>query len=281
MSKTRLPGIALLQIEYVLHFFERDHFDRWPQNIETVTFRWEDEGASFIDEVRRKGIDIVIGNIPATAYNRFCEIAQEFPEVRFIPAVNVQALNRSKEDVTEFCCKHGLATPQTWIFHDRDKAEAFLQEASYPKILKRSYGPSNYGGYHTYRVASKDEALKTADEEQLMPLYVQEAINLKQETEYRVILSGHTPVAHYWHYEGKIPDALLQEPVEHEAVALAMAASKAAGAEYFVCDLAIDEATGKAYILECSMSFPAPSELRRKIADELSESLLSGIEADA
>ncbi|WP_319381357.1 hypothetical protein [Thiomicrorhabdus sp.] len=157
-EQEELPKVGLLYLDYVLRFFDKSNFKGWPDKIETVVYHWGNDKARFIAEVKRKQIDVLVGNIPATAYETFKEIAAELPQVRFIPSIETQFANKSKENVTLFCRKHELSAPDTAIFYDRTEGDAFLQSTEYPKIVKRSYGPSNYGGYYVHKVDSYQEA---------------------------------------------------------------------------------------------------------------------------
>ena len=157
-KKTSLPKIGLLYLDYVLRFFDKSNFKGWPDKIEQVTYHWGNDKDRFIAEVKRKKIDVLIGNIPATAYETFRDIARALPEVRFLPSLDSQFSNKSKENVTHFCRKYDLPIPHTEIFYIPEKAQSYLASATYPKIIKRSYGPSNYGGYFVHKVDSYEEA---------------------------------------------------------------------------------------------------------------------------
>ena len=63
---------------------------------------------------------MLIGNIPATAYEAFREIARALPEVKFIPSIDSQFANKSKENVTHLCKKYQVAIPKTHIFYEKD-----------------------------------------------------------------------------------------------------------------------------------------------------------------
>ena len=99
-NKNKLPKIGMLYLDFVLRFFDKSNFRGWPDKIETVTYHWKNDKNRFIKEVKRKKIDILIGNIPATAYETFREIARELPNVQFIPSMDTQFSNKSKENVT-------------------------------------------------------------------------------------------------------------------------------------------------------------------------------------
>ncbi len=121
-----------------------------------------------LKKVKEKEIDILIGNIPATAYDTFVEISKELPNVRFVPSLESQFPNKSKENVTLFCEKHNLSQPKTWIFYDKEEGYKFLkEEAQYPLILKRSYGPSNYGGYYVHYITKCRAGYRYYREEKL------------------------------------------------------------------------------------------------------------------
>ena len=49
---------------------------------------------------------------------------------------------RSKENVTRFAWKYDIPIPKTYIFYDKSKAEKFIDKTKFPKIVKKSYGPS-------------------------------------------------------------------------------------------------------------------------------------------
>ena len=92
----KLPKIGLLYMDYVLQFFHASNFKGWPNKIETVTYHWGNDADRFIKEVKKKEIEILIGNIPATAYETFRKISQALPEVRFVPSLETQFPNKSK-----------------------------------------------------------------------------------------------------------------------------------------------------------------------------------------
>ncbi|MBU1642644.1 hypothetical protein KKE54_04730, partial [bacterium] len=154
MPNKQLPTLGLLYMDYVLRFFDKSNFKGWPDKIETVTYHWKNDKNRFINEVRRKNIDVLVGNIPATAYETFKEIARALPNVRFIPSIETQFANKSKENVTLFCDKYDISVPKTGIFYDKAEGYAYLKKAKYPQIIKRSYGPSNYGGYFVHKADS-------------------------------------------------------------------------------------------------------------------------------
>ena len=260
-KKRKLPKLGLLYLDYVLRFFDRSNFKGWPDKIEHVVYHWGNDKKRFIEEVKKKKIDILIGNIPATAYETFREIAKELPHVRFVPSLETQFPNKSKENVTLFCEKHNLSHPKTEIFYDRKEGYRYLEKCDYPVIIKRSYGPSNYGGYYVHKVKSKEEAKKLFDEKKYMPMYIQECIPLKADI--RVMLIGHKPACAFWRVAGEDMDLtntsqggyMTYEGVPMGALELAVEASKAAKAEYWACDIA--EYDGKFYILECATAFAA------------------------
>ena len=260
-KKRKLPKLGLLYLDYVLRFFDRSNFKGWPDKIEHVVYHWGNDKERFIEEVKKKKIDILIGNIPATAYETFREIAKELPHVRFVPSLETQFSNKSKENVTLFCEKHNLSHPKTEIFYDRDEGYRYLEKCDYPVIIKRSYGPSNYGGYYVHKVKSKEEAKKLFDEKKYMPMYIQECIPLKADI--RVMLIGYKPACAFWRVAGEDMDLtnpsqggyMTYEGVPMGALELAVEASKAAKAEYWACDIA--EYDGKYYILECATAFAA------------------------
>ncbi len=100
-------------------FFDKSNFKGWPEKIEQVVYHWGNDKQRFIDEVKRKKIDVLIGNVPATAYETFREIARALPGVKFIPTLDSQFSNKSKENVTHFCHKYQLPIPKTEIFFIR------------------------------------------------------------------------------------------------------------------------------------------------------------------
>ena len=262
----KLPKIGLLYLDFVLQFFNKSNFKGWPDKIEKVTYHWKNDKKRFIEEVKRKKIEILVGNIPATAYETFVEISKELPNVRFVPSIETQFSNKSKENVTLFCKKFDLAIPKTKIFYNQEKGYKYLKEkATYPQIIKRSYGPSNYGGYFVHKANDYKEAKKLLDDKKYNPIYTQNAIDLKDSGDIRVMLIGHKPICAFWRYSGKNQwitntsqgGSMSYENVPMNALELAVKASKAAKAEYWACDIAICAKTGKAYILECATAFAA------------------------
>ncbi len=257
----KLPKLGLLYLDYVLRFFDRSNFKGWPDKIETVVYHWGNDKERFIEEVKRKKIDILIGNIPATAYETFREIAKALPNVRFVPSIETQFANKSKENVTLFCEKHNLSAPKTKIFYNKEEGYKYLEECEYPIIVKRSYGPSNYGGYYVHKVKSKEEAKALFDKKKYHPMYIQECIPLRADI--RVMLIGHKPACAFWRVAGEDMELtntsqggyMTYDGVPMGALELAVEASKAAKAEYWACDIA--EYDGKYYILECATAFAA------------------------
>ena len=274
MSK-KLPKLGFLYLDYVLRFFDESNFRGWPEKIERVVYHWKNDKDRFIDEVKRKKIDILIGNIPATAYDTFVQIAKELPHVRFVPSIESQFANKSKENVTLFCEKHNLSAPKTWIFYDKEEGYDFLKnKAKYPIIIKRSYGPSNYGGYYVHYIKSADEAIKLLDKKKYNPIYIQEALDLKGK-DIRVMLIGHKPVCAFWRVAGEGMEItntsqggyIDYNNVPMHVLELAVKASKAAKAEYWACDIA--DVDGKPYILECATAFAAFPYIRDWIGEYL------------
>lgn len=269
----KFPKIGFVYLDYVLRFFDKSNFKGWPDKIEQVVYHWGDDKERFINEVKRKNIDILIGNIPATAYETFKEISKALPDVRFVPSIESQFANKSKENVTRFCTKHKLSIPETEIFYDRAKGYKYLESCTYPKIVKRSYGPSNYGGYFVHKVDNKNEAKKLFDEKKYHPMYIQECVPLKADI--RVMLIGHKPICAFWRIAGDgqwITNTsqggdMSYKDVPIGALELASKASKAAKAEYWACDIA--EANGKYYILECATAFAAFPYIRDWIGQYL------------
>ena len=274
----KLPKIGFLYLDYVLQFFNKSNFKGWPNKIESVTYHWKNDKKRFVEEVKRKKIEVLIGNIPATAYETFVEISKELPNVRFVPSIETQFSNKSKENVTLFCKKYDLSIPKTKIFYNKEKGYKYLKEkASYPQIIKRSYGPSNYGGYFVHKADNFKEAKKLLDEKKYNPIYTQNAIDLKDSGDIRVMLIGHKPICAFWRYSGKNQwitntsqgGSMSYENVPMNALELAVKASKAAKAEYWACDIAICAKTGKAYILECATAFAAFPYIRDWICQYL------------
>jgi len=265
MSKTQLPKLGLLYMDYVLRFFDKSNFKGWPDKIETVTYHWKNDKNRLIKEIKSKGIDVLVGNIPATAYETFVQISKELPNVRFIPSIETQFPNKSKENVTLFCNKYNIQAPKTGIFYDAKEGDEYLKKAKYPQIIKRSYGPSNYGGYFVHKADSYKEARDLLDKEKYNPVYTQDAIPLKYSGDIRVMLIGHKPICAFWRFSGEGEwitntsqgGSMSYENVPMNALELAVKASKAAKAEYWACDIAIDENTDEPYILECATAFAA------------------------
>ena len=284
MAPKKLPKLGLLYLDYVLRFFDKSNFKGWPDKIETVVYHWKNDKTRFINEVRRKNIDVLVGNIPATAYETFKEIAEALPHVRFIPSIETQFSNKSKENVTLFCRKYGLAIPKTGIFYDKKEGDDYLKKCSYPQIVKRSYGPSNYGGYFVHKVDSYKEARELFDKKKYRPVYTQDAIPLKYSGDLRVMLIGHKPVCAFWRFSGdgewitntSQGGSMSYENVPMNALELAVKASKAAKAEYWACDIAIDENTDEPYILECATAFAAFPYIRDWIGQYIMWDLSEG-----
>ena len=280
-NKKRLPKLGFLYLDYVLRFFDHSNFRGWPDKIETVTYHWKNDKDRFIKEVKRKKIDVLIGNIPATAYETFREIARELPHVRFIPSLDTQFANKSKENVTRFCWKYDIPVPKTYIFYDRKKGYEFLENTDYPKIVKKSYGPSNYGGYFVHKVDSKAEAKKLFDTKKYHPMYMQDFVPM--EADVRVMLIGHKPVCAFWRRppEGEWLTNTSQggsmdyQNVPKELLDLAVKVSKAANAEYWACDVAVGK-DGKFRILECATAFAAFPYIRDWIGQYLMWKLSDG-----
>ncbi|WP_034836321.1 ATP-grasp domain-containing protein, partial [Endozoicomonas numazuensis] len=280
-KKNRLPKIGLLYLDHVLRFFDKSNFRGWPDKIETVVYHWGNDKERFINEVKRKKIEVLIGNIPATAYETFREIARALPDVQFVPSMDAQFANKSKENVTHFCEKYNLPIPKTRIFYDRDEGRAFLRNTDYPKIIKRSYGPSNYGGFYVHKVDSEIEALELMAEKQYYPLYIQDFVPMKADI--RVMLIGHKPVCAFWRRppEGEWLTNTSQGgsmdymDVPKEALEVAVRASKAANAEYWACDIAVSH-DDQYSILECATAFAAFPYIRDWIGQYLMWKLSAG-----
>ncbi len=274
LSNKQLPKLGFLYLDYVLRFFDHSNFKGWPNKIETVTYHWKNDKDRFIKEVKRKKIDVLIGNIPATAYETFREIARELPHVRFIPSMDTQFSNKSKENVTRFAWKYDLPIPKTYIYYKHDNADKFLKKCKYPKIIKKSYGPSNYGGYFVHKVDNYKEARALFDEKKYHPQYFQDFVPM--EADIRVMLIGHKPVCAFWRRapEGEWLTNTSQGgsmdymDVPKNVLDLAVKVSKAAKAEYWACDVAYGK-DGKVRILECATAFAAFPYIRDWIGQYL------------
>ena len=281
LSNKELPKLGFLYMDYVLRFFDHSNFKGWPNKIETVTYHWKNDKDRFIQEVKDKKIDVLIGNVPATAYETFREIARALPHVRFIPSLDTQFSNKSKENVTRFAWKYDLPIPKTYIYYNHKKADKFLKKAKYPKIVKRSYGPSNYGGYFVHKVDSYKEAKELFAEKKYHPVYVQDFVPM--EADIRVMLIGHKPVCAFWRRapEGEWLTNTSQGgsmdymDVPKSVLDLAVKVSKAAKAEYWACDVAYGK-DGKVRILECATAFAAFPYIRDWIGQYLMWSLSEG-----
>ena len=280
-SQRKRPVLGLLYLDHVLRFFDKSNFKGWPDKIETVVYHWGNDKQRFINEVKRKNIEVLIGNIPATAYETFREIARALPNVRFLPSLDSQFANKSKENVTHFCEKYELPAPKTRIFYEMDEARAFLARTTFPKIIKRSYGPSNYGGYYVHKVDSEGEALELLTNKRYYPVYVQDFVPMKADI--RVMLIGHKPVCAFWRRppagewltntsQGGSMDYM---NVPGEALDLAVRASKSANAEYWACDIAVSH-DNEFRILECATAFAAFPYIRDWIGQYLMAELTHG-----
>ena len=276
-----LPKISFIYLDHVLRFFDKSNFKEWPDKIESVVYRWGNDKQRFIDEVKQKKIEVLIGNIPATAYETFREIARALPEVQFIPSLDSQFANKSKENVTHLCEKYHLAVPKTRIFYQQEQARSFLATSNYPKIIKKSYGPSNYGGYFVHKVDSYEQAIQLLKEKKYNPIYVQDFIPMAADI--RVMLVGHKPVCAFWRRPEK-GDWLTNtsqggtmdyQDVPTQVLDLAVATSKAAKAEYWACDVAVGK-DGQYRILECATAFAAFPYIRDWIGQYLMWQLSAG-----
>jgi hypothetical protein len=261
-NQSSLPKLGFLYLNHVMRFFDKSNFKGWPNKIEQVTYRWGKDKQRFINEVKTKKIEVLIGNIPATAYETFREIAKALPHVEFVPSLDAQFANKSKENVTHFCNKYELPAPSTRIFYVPEQAEQFLKTATYPKIIKRSFGPSNYGGYFVHKVDSYADAKALLNKRQYYPVYVQDFVPMQADI--RVMLIGHKPVCAFWRRppEGEWLTNTSQggsmdyQNVPKSVLKLAVETSKAANAEYWACDIALGK-NGQIYILECATAFAA------------------------
>ncbi len=273
-KKQKLPKLGLLYLDHVLRFFDKSNFKGWPDKIETVVYHWKNDKERFINEVKRKKIDILIGNIPATAYETFREIARALPNVQFIPSLDTQFANKSKENVTRLAWKYNLPIPKTYIFYDKEKAYKFIESTEYPKIIKKSYGPSNYGGYFVHKVDSAQEAKELLEKKKYYPIYMQDFVPMSADI--RVMLIGHKPVCAFWRRppEGEWLTNTSQggsmdyQDVPKEVLDLAVKVSKATNAEYWACDIAVG-VDGKIRILECATAFAAFPYIRDWIGQYL------------
>jgi hypothetical protein len=246
-----------------------------------VTYHWGNDKDRFIKEVKRKKIDVLVGNVPATAYETFRQIARELPHVRFIPDLDTQFSNKSKENVTRFAWKYSLPIPKTYIYYNHENAYKFLKKCEYPKIVKKSYGPSNYGGYFVHKVDNYKEAKELFAEKKYHPMYMQDFVPM--EADIRVMLIGHKPVCAFWRRppagewltntsQGGSMDYM---DVPKSVLDLAVKVSKAAKAEYWACDVAygLDK---KPRILECATAFAAFPYIRDWIGQYIMWSLSEG-----
>jgi len=281
LNNKQLPKLGFLYMDYVLRFFDYSNFKGWPNKIESVTYHWKNDKNRFIKEVKRKKIDVLIGNIPATAYETFREIARALPNVRFIPSLDTQFSNKSKENVTRFAWKYNLPIPKTYVYYNHNNADKFLKKTKYPKIIKKSYGPSNYGGYFVHKVDNYKEAKELFSEKKYHPMYFQDFVPM--EADIRVMLIGHKPVCAFWRRapEGEWLTNTSQGgsmdymDVPKNVLDLAVRVSKAANAEYWACDVAYGK-DGKVRILECATAFAAFPYIRDWIGQYLMWSLSEG-----
>ncbi|RUM68156.1 MAG: hypothetical protein DSZ07_07350 [Sulfurovum sp.] len=281
LKNKELPKLGFLYMDYVLRFFDHSNFKGWPNKIETVIYHWKNDKERFIKEVKKKKIDVLIGNIPATAYETFREIARALPNVRFLPSLDTQFSNKSKENVTRFAWKYDLPIPKTYIYYNRPNADKFLKKTEYPKIVKKSYGPSNYGGYFVHKVDSYKEAKELYADKKYHPMYFQDFVPM--EADIRVMLIGHKPVCAFWRRapEGEWLTNTSQGGemdymnVPKNVLDLAVKVSKAANAEYWACDVAYGK-DGKVRILECATAFAAFPYIRDWIGQYIMWSLSEG-----
>ncbi|MEA1913888.1 MAG: hypothetical protein U9N30_01095 [Campylobacterota bacterium] len=281
LKNKQLPKLGFLYLDHVLRFFDHSNFKGWPNKIETVTYHWGKDKDRFVKEVKRKKIDVLIGNIPATAYETFRQIARELPNVRFIPSMDTQFSNKSKENVTRFAWKYDLPIPKTYVYYKRDNADKFLKKCEYPKIIKKSYGPSNYGGYFVHKVDNYKEAKELYAQKKYHPMYFQDFVPM--EADIRVMLIGHKPVCAFWRRapEGEWLTNTSQGgsmdymDVPKNVLDLAVKTSKAAKAEYWACDIAYGK-DGKVRILECATAFAAFPYIRDWIGQYIMWSLSEG-----
>ena len=281
LTSKQLPTIGFLYMDHVLKFFDYSNFKGWPNKIEAVVYHWKNDKNRFIKEVKRKKIDVLIGNIPATAYETFREIALALPNVRFIPSLDTQFCNKSKENVTRFAWKYKLPIPKTYIYYNRENAHKFLSTCKYPKIIKLSYGPSNYGGYFVHKVDSAKEAKDLFAQKKYHPMYFQDFIPMQADI--RVMLIGHKPVCAFWRRapkgewltntsQGGSMDYI---NIPKNVLDLAVKVSKDARAEYWACDIAYAK-DGKIRVLECATAFAAFPYIRDWIGQYIMWNLSEG-----
>jgi len=280
-AKARLPRIGLFYLDNVLRFFNRSNFPNWPDPIEIVQYHWGDDHERFVDEIKRKKLEVLIGNVPATAYDSFLEIQKALPGVRFVPSMESQFCNKSKENVTLFCREHALPIPETEIFYNHEEGFNYLKQCSYPRIIKRSFGASNYGGNYVHKVDSYEEALRLLEETRYDPFYIQQFIPL--EADIRVMLIGHKPVCAFWRRPGdggwltntSQGGSMDYQGVPKAALDLAIKTSTSSGAEYWGVDIAVQN--GRYHILECATAFAAFPYIRDWIGDYLTWELSNGL----
>jgi hypothetical protein len=280
-SNAPLPKIGMLYLDHVLRFFDKSNFKGWPDPIETVIYHWKNDKERFIQEVKRKKINILVGNIPATAYETFREISNALPHVQFIPSLDTQFANKSKENVTRFAWKYNIPVPKTYIYYDKEAANQFIETTTFPKIIKKSYGPSNYGGYFVHKVDSKEEAKALFQKKKYYPAYFQDFVPMSADV--RVMLIGHKPVCAFWRRppEGEWLTNTSQggsmdyQNVPKELLDLAVEVSKSANAEYWACDIAVGE-DGQYRILECATAFAAFPYIRDWIGQYLMHKFSKG-----
>ena len=281
LNNKELPTLGFLYMDYVLRFFDHSNFKGWPNKITTVTYHWGNDKDRFIKEVKEKKIDVLIGNIPATAYETFRQIARALPQVQFIPSLDTQFSNKSKENVTRFAWKYGLPIPKTYIYYNRENGYKFLSKCDYPKIIKKSYGPSNYGGYFVHKVDNEKEAIDLYNKKKYHPMYMQDFVPM--EADIRVMLIGHKPVCAFWRRapkgewltntsQGGSMDYL---DVPKNVLDLAVQVSKDAKAEYWACDVAYG-LDGVPRILECATAFAAFPYIRDWIGQYIMWNLSEG-----
>jgi hypothetical protein len=271
----KLPKLGLLYLDHVLRFFDKSNFKGWRDPIETVVYHWGNDKDRFVAEVKRKKIEVLIGNIPATAYETFREIARELPDVEFVPSLDAQFCNKSKENVTRFARKYDIAIPNTNIVYDEDLIEKFIEKADYPRIIKRSYGPSNYGGYFVHKVDSKEEASELLEKKKYYPLYTQDFVPMAADV--RVMLVGHKPMCAFWRRppEGEWLTNTSQggsmdyQGITKEILDFAVNVSKASNAEYWACDIAVAKEDGSLSLLESATAFAAFPYIRDWIGQYL------------
>ena len=126
-NKSRRPKIGLLYLDHVLQFFNTSNFKGWPDKIEIVTYHWHNDKQRFINEVKRKKIEVLIGNVPATAYETFREISRALPNVEFVPSLDTQFANNPKKMSRIFVKRTIYPFPRLRYFMKQMKQTIFFK----------------------------------------------------------------------------------------------------------------------------------------------------------